>query len=426
MVSCTRDRIGTGHGVALPTLPAQERERPSRRAAMHACYRLEPPRSISSVLCSASNRLTAPRRFLTPCAERGRRDRPCPREVGPWVGVIPSGARSPRWSAWPTTFDWRACEDAASVFGRVAAERTRGEARLMAARTIFTLAAHVARQLTKAQIASEAYRSGGTDLDAWFLWSTQWKVEHWRPGKQSVSDPYKISMTSLLVLGTDGTLYHLEAEKKWESGLIHYPTTHRFREARWFWLESTRAPLTSIADIDYLWDFWQSRPKQEITQKEQSCVTKLYPPNVASYRNGEDMLRKLLYRCLKRIEQDANKTPTPSPGAASTPRTPPIPPPPTAAVAPAHLPTRSGRAGAGRAAPPSPLGVSMPTGTVKPVRSERGVRIRGPRLLGVTRDDDCWRHSASGCWGIEKPGCWAGLDALRGCRPAAAIRRRPR
>lgn len=226
----------------------------------------------------------------------------------------------------------------------------------MAERTIFTLAAHVARQLTKARIASETYRCGDTDLAGWLLWSSQWQVEHHRPGKNSISDPSKFSMTSMVVLGTDGTLYHLEPEKRWDSGVLHYPTTHRVREAAWHWLDSYKKPLTSIADIDYMWDYWASKPKWEETQKQPHCVTKFYPPKIAPYKSGEEMMRKLLYRRLNRIDREAKDGAPPSRGGTgAAPSRGELPPsaaaptresPPPAAGAPSTSPGQHDRVGA--------------------------------------------------------------------------------
>lgn len=207
----------------------------------------------------------------------------------------------------------------------------------MAERTIFTLAAHVARQLTKARVQNEKYRCGDTDFEGWLLWSYQWKVEHCRPGKHSISDPYKISTTMMVVLGTDGTLYRLQPEKKWDNGIIHYPETRRIREAAWLWLGSDKEPLTTVADIDFIWRWLQSRPPLVETHRQPN-VTKFYPPKIAPYKSGEDMMRKLLYRRLNRVDRDAKQGASTSPraatGAAMAPGSPQVDQPSAAAPLP--------------------------------------------------------------------------------------------
>lgn len=184
----------------------------------------------------------------------------------------------------------------------------------MAPRTIFTLAAHVARQLTKAQVTSETYRCDDADIYGWFLWSCQWKVEHPTPSKHSSSDPSKFSTTTMVVLGTDGNLHHVEAEKRWDGGGVHLPTANRIRGADWHWLSASHRVLSSLSAVEDYWSYLQSkvmaaqiRPLRGITN---------YPPKIDRYSNGEDMMRKLLYRRLNGIDKHAQDLPRRDPAGA--------------------------------------------------------------------------------------------------------------
>lgn len=166
---------------------------------------------------------------------------------------------------------------------------------------IYSLATHVAEKCREAGATTESFHDH-SDLEAWKLWSARWKVESHRPTRTSVDEGYKIGNTLMFLLRSDGMLAYIEFEKKWDSGVLTYPTRKRIREAGWHYLGGSTSALTNDSEISRIWDYMQTKVKVRTDSKTKYAKTSCYPLGIDNFRDGRQLIKSALFRKLNSLK----------------------------------------------------------------------------------------------------------------------------